>query len=206
MILSDTQLKDHFENEIRRWFGDQGDQTHRINYDLTENSVVMDLGGYEGKWAKTINDKYNCTVHVFEPVEQFYNSICQLFNGNIKVEVYQFALGPKHESGSIAMSADGSSMFGDGERVHIEICSMNEFMISFDNIDLIKINIEGAEYDLLDNMIETGDVTKFKNIQVQFHTFYPNCQERRNKIREQLSKTHSLTYNYDFVWENWKRK
>ncbi len=29
-------------------------------------------------------------------------------------------------------------------------------------------------------------------------------EEEIKKFQDQLSKTHALTYQYEFVWENWK--
>ena len=52
-------------------------------------------------------------------------------------------------------------------------------------------------------MIETGFVNQIDNIQVQFHDFIPNAEERMQKIQKHLEKTHRLTYQYLFVWENW---
>jgi hypothetical protein len=47
---------------------------------------------------------------------------------------------------------------------------------------------------------------KFKDIQVQFHKFMPHAEKRRSKIQKELKRIHYLTYQYDFVWENWQRK
>lgn len=38
-----------------------------------------------------------------------------------------------------------------------------------DDIGLMKINIEGGEYELLERMIELGIINKVKDIQIQFH-------------------------------------
>jgi hypothetical protein len=46
-------------NEIGRWFNDRGDYTHNITYDLNENSIIMDLGGYTGVWVQQMIEKYN---------------------------------------------------------------------------------------------------------------------------------------------------
>ena len=51
-------------NEIKRWFADNGDYTHNITYDLNENSVVMDLGGFTGIWASQIIERYNPNVYI----------------------------------------------------------------------------------------------------------------------------------------------
>ena len=44
-------------NEFQRWFADNGDRTHRLNYDLNSNSVVFDVGGYKGDFAFSIYEK-----------------------------------------------------------------------------------------------------------------------------------------------------
>mgnify|MGYP006245289443 CR=1 FL=1 len=51
-------------NEIGRWFRDRGDDTHNLNYNLNEESVVMDLGGYTGVWAQQIINKYNPRMYI----------------------------------------------------------------------------------------------------------------------------------------------
>ena len=35
----------------------------RLNYPLTKESVVFDLGGYKGGWSEKIYDKYQCQVY-----------------------------------------------------------------------------------------------------------------------------------------------
>jgi hypothetical protein len=83
--------------------------------------------------------------------------------------------------------------------------SFGSFVSDIHCIDLLKINIEGGEYELLEHIIEKTLQNKIRNIQVQFHTWIENCEDRRKNIQDILRKTHKLTYNYDFVWENWER-
>jgi len=193
---------------LNKWFADRGDATHRLNYDLTENSTVLDVGGYHGDWAANIYNKYKSKVHVFEPVKKFYNQIDKRFEANPKVDVYEFGLSNNDSEVEIFMSNDASSTFRGTDGVMIQMKSLPEFLVAEDIefVDLVKINIEGGEYDLLDDVIEKGIQDKFGNIQVQFHKFVDGCEPRRAKIREELAKTHRLTYNYEFVWENWELK
>ena len=75
------------------------------------------------------------------------------------------------------------------------------------DVDLIKINIEGGEYEVLESLIADNKLSMFKNLQIQFHDFIiENAKERMSKIQQELAKTHVLTYQYEFVWENWKLK
>lgn len=78
-------------------------------------------------------------------------------------------------------------------------------MTTIKNINLLKINIEGGEYDLLEHIIQHNLQEKIENIQVQFHKNIDDSECRRKNIQQLLKKTHVLTYNYDFIWENWQR-
>ncbi len=197
------------EEDFSRWLADSGDSTHRLNYNLNENSIVFDMGGYKGEWTQKIFEKYKSNIFIFEPVDEFYNIICKTIKGNQKIQPFKYGLGSKDEDLEISITHDSSSVFNkEGSLEKISIKSFKDFFESnkISNIDLIKINIEGGEYDLLEHIISEGLQTNIKNIQVQFHRFIPECSERRNKIREELSKTHELTYDYDFIWENWRLK
>lgn len=195
--------------EFDRWISERGDSIHRLNYSLDENSIVFDLGGYKGDWAAQILKRYKSNIYIFEPVDNFYKIITSRFSGNTKIKSFKFGLGDKEENINICLTSDSSSVFNvDGEKETIQLKSLVDFLDEnkIDYIDLIKINIEGGEYDLLEDLIKNDKAKNIKNIQVQFHRFIPDCIERRKRIREELLKTHELTYDYEFVWENWKLK
>jgi hypothetical protein len=84
--------------------------------------------------------------------------------------------------------------------------NINEFIKenNISNIDLLKLNIEGSEYDLLDSLIENNNLSNIKNLQIQFHRNVINCSQRRESIRKELTKSHKLTYDYSFIWESWQ--
>jgi len=195
-------------DSLQKWFGDNGDKTHRLNYELNEDSVVFDLGGFEGGWSADIVEKFNCNVYIFEPVQVYYEKIVDRFKSNSKVRAFNIGLCNKNELVDIFYNGDSSSMIFKTSTVEkIQIKNICDFLddIKINKIDLIKINIEGAEFDLLDEIINRGYQDKFDNIQVQFHKMFDDCYERRDAIRKKLSETHHLTYDYTFVWENWKK-
>ena len=47
----------------------------RYEYNLNKDSVVFDIGGFDGTWAHNIYSKYSCNILVFEPVKSFYTNI-----------------------------------------------------------------------------------------------------------------------------------
>lgn len=199
--------KDLQTERVVPWFKIDGDKTLRLNYRLNSSSVVVDVGGYEGQWASDIFAKYCCNIIIFEPVKTFADKIKSRFTKNEKIKTYKYGLSNKNAKQVISLLADSSSMFkSDTDQEEIEVVDGSIFLTkeNIANIDLMKINIEGGEYDLLDNLIDSGFIPKIKNIQVQFHDFVPNAKSRMLKIQNELRKTHHLTYQYEFVWENWE--
>ncbi|WP_445775285.1 FkbM family methyltransferase [Shewanella sp.] len=198
---------------VERWFQDRGDETRRLDYpSLTSSSIVFDLGGYKGDFAQAINDKYGCLVFVFEPHPYFYNVCIERFSENSKVNVFNFGLGDKDGVFKLSDSKDGSSIMAAKRGSGVEIdCQIKEIFSCLDElkiskIDLMKINIEGAEFPLLMHMIEELEVSIVGNFQVQFHQFVPGAEELRENISMELSKTHQRNWCYFFVWENWEKK
>lgn len=202
---------DYIQSErAKKWFADDGDNTLRLNYDLDENSIVFDIGGYKGDFASSMTNKYACTVYIFEPIPEFYSIIENRFLKNKKIKPYRFGLSGTNSFEKISMSDNGSSVYiDDANGVTIELKDAVDFILenNIANIDLVKINIEGSEYELLEKLIEKNMINRFKNIQVQFHDFIiENARERMENIQKSLAQTHELTYQYDFIWENWKLK
>jgi FkbM family methyltransferase len=196
------------DKRVLQWVHDNGDKTLRLNYDLDENSVVFDLGGYEGQWSSDVFSKYCCTIHIFEPVNKFADSIKNRFAKNPKIVVHRFGLANDTKKAKISLASDGSSIYKQGEKIsEIQLIKASDFLKKYNItfIDLIKINIEGAEYDLLVHFIESKFIMNIKDIQVQFHDFVPEATSRMKMIQNELSKTHRLTYQYPFVWENWEK-
>ena len=197
------------EKRFNSWFIDQGDKTLRLDYNLSEESLVFDLGGYEGQWASDIFAMYGCSIHIFEPVIEFADRIERRFSKNRKVIVHKFGLSNGNNKTQISVNRDSSSIFKSGKDVRdVTMIDITDFFRenNVKRVDLLKINIEGGEYDLLEHLIDTGLIRYIDNIQVQFHDFMPDADLRMRRIQSQLEKTHVLTYQYLFVWENWKSR
>lgn len=198
--------KDH-DDLIEIWNLVEGDYTLRLDYDLNEDSVVFDIGGYNGDFSEKIIKKYNPNIFCFEPIREFYNEIAKK---NIeKIGAYNFGLGGSTRKDKIFLLDDASSIFDysdDSENIEIDIVDIYDFIKdnNIKRINLMKINVEGCEYEILNRLISTGLISIIDNIQVQFHNFVEDSKSLKDKISRDLIKTHRLTYQYEFIWENWK--
>ena len=205
--------KDEFMKNIYKWQDDQGDQTLRLNYLLDEDSLVFDVGGYIGNFAADIFCKYNCNIYIFEPVTEFYEKIKARFSNNPKVKVFHAGLSDTSSTAKISVCDTSSSIFKKNsdemeKSQEIKLISVVDFIKDhgIKEIDLMKINIEGGEYPLLDSLIEHNLLGIARYYQIQFHKFIPDAKEKRENIRTELSKTHRLLWDYPFVWESWEKK
>src|SRR3989304_340049 len=205
--LAAALCTDPAETRVRDWYAAKGDTNLRLDYDLSERSLVFDLGGYEGQWASDIFAMYRCEVYVFEPVPEFAEKITPRFRHNSRINVFKFGLSCRNETARIGLAKDASSTYlATKESPEIPLVSVSEFLRDhgIGTIDLMKINIEGGEYDLLEHLIDAGLITRIRNIQVQFHDFVPSASTRMAAIQRDLAATHDPTYQFPFVWENWR--
>ena len=198
------------KKRCKPWFKVNGDKTLRLNYDLSKSSLVFDLGGYKGNFAQEIYNRYLCKIFIFEPVKSFHKIIDNKFKDIPKVTAYPYGLANQDKELFISNSEDASSVFIDSDGSEkIKLKSILNFINDnkITHVDLIKINIEGGEYEVLESLLTSGMIPIFQNLQIQFHDFIiDNANERMENIQAQLAKTHKITYQYKFVWENWEIK
>ncbi len=197
----------HIDRMARLWESDGGDEAFRFDYELDDNSVVIDLGGYDGQWASDIYSRYGCTVYIFEPVLEYSEKIAKRFAKNPKIKVFSYALGGTSRTLEIAVSGTSSSVFTEvgGKPLHkIQVVDASKWLedAKLDSIDLMKVNIEGGEYELVDRLIAADKIRLIKDIQIQFHDVRPDSKAHMNRIQQQLARTHKKTYAYEFIWEN----
>lgn len=170
----------------------------RYEYDLKPDDLVIDIGAYRGEWASQIFCRYGCRLIVIEPgpwivglpVGEVINKAASDHEGTLKFGgAYYYSSGheePTHE---------------------YECFDINSLLSKYDDIALVKINIEGAEYELLSHVINAGLHKRIRNLQVQFHLIEGQpVQEWYNFIAQSLSPTHTQSFYFPFCWENWFRK
>jgi FkbM family methyltransferase len=204
--------KDLFLTNIYKWQDIRGDDTLRLDYPLNESSLVFDVGGYLGDFSAKVHCRYNCNSIIFEPVKEYYKKIMERFKYNNKIKVYNFGLADRTFDAEITVDSVSSSLFNKSlkknQREVAHFVSINDFIKEYNinHIDLMKINIEGSEYDLLDTIVDNQTINHIAYLQIQYHLFIPNAQERRFKIQHKLQNTHIIMWDYPFVWESWRIK
>jgi FkbM family methyltransferase len=192
---------------LRRWKKDREEIQSR-QYDFGPNSTLIDVGGYQGQWCSDMYARYRSKIIVFEPIYKFAENIKRRFILNPDITVYQLGLSDKTTKTDISLIADSSSVYIKNHLSEkIDLVKASSFLKDHNirEIDLMKINIEGGEYDLLPNLIESGLIKNIKTLHIQFHHFIKDAEHRTKEIKSKLILTHHPILQYPFVWEYWER-
>lgn len=199
------------KKEYARYQAEDPYEDKRVDYSLTPDSVVVDIGGLTGDWAQRIYCRYNCNIAVFEPHPVLSAKAMSNFRGNPKVTVYPIALG--NVDGVVILYGDNpnASLFRNsaGKQHVVKLCKASDTfrrLYSGKKIDLVKINVEGSEYNILPDLIDNYDMTTIGNIQIQFHSNVKDWKKKRDAIRESLVVTHVCNWNYETIFESWGLK
>ena len=175
--------------------------------------MVIDAGAYEGNFAKTIAEKYDCRVIGFEPITEFHTKARATCAHLAKVTIFNLGLSGETRDEEFAIANDSTGQFKDKdfrkvERVTlINIAAMVHCLPDIPLIvDLLKLNIEGGEYEVMERILEDKIAHRFRNFQIQFHTCAPDYEARHAAICAGLALTHEPTFSEPWCWEGWTLK
>jgi FkbM family methyltransferase len=182
-----------------------------VDVDIDRTSMVLDVGAFNGDWSQKIWDRYQPTIHGFEPAPSGHQSMAKRFYGNERVQAHDYGLGAGDTTAALALRGPGSSIYDEPGRfgaVDVRIRDVVEVLdeLGLKEIDLLKVNIEGGEYDLIDRLEESGWLPHIRLLLVQFHEWHPKAYRRRRQNRRAFSRDHEEVWNYPWVWEYWRRK
>tara|TARA_B110000003_G_scaffold273800_1_gene312280 strand:- start:3529 stop:4206 length:678 start_codon:yes stop_codon:yes gene_type:complete len=194
--------------EYHKWVLSDGDKNLLLNLELDENSIFFELGGFDGTYSKQVLDKYSPITYVFEPSKEYYDYLNSVLKGpNVKV----VNKGLSNFNGVLFLVNIGDKSFTT-DSLHenaekIEVIKLSEYMENnnIKKIDLININVEGAEYEILDDLINSEKIKDIHNIHIQFHKNKKKYKKLRKNLQLKLSNTHKQTWNYNYVWEKWEK-
>src|SRR5205814_9591686 len=134
--------------------------------------------------------------------------------GHATVSVCAYGRGARDGTASLTLQGRGSSVQDDlsantsrFERAPVPIRDVAAVLreLGLDKVDLLKLNIEGSEYDVLERLAETEWLPRIGIVLVQFHEWLPRVHRRRRALQRVLARTHTQLWDYPWVWEAWRR-
>ena len=198
----------------------------RYTYDLNKNSVVLDFGGFTGGFAEKITSKYGCKVYIYEAVNRYYQQIVNKNNPNLipfncgvstlngKTHIHVCDEGSaignyaeqKKKNDKNSSYQSNVAKFAHEPPEEIVVRDVVQILNEYDHVDLLKINIEGIEYEILPHIINSGYINKIKHLQIQFHDFVNNSDVLHTNITSELKKSHNLVFESMWNWSFFTKK
>lgn len=189
------------------WQDARGDETLALDWSINEDSLVMEIGGYEGRWAAQMVEKFNPYMHIFEPQVWLSDRLEQRFSSNRKVQVHPFGLWTHDTTLRLwEHGTDGASVIRNDGRTS-EVCEFRDAIRYMDNIDVCLMNIERAEFVLIPYLLGLGLMNNFRFFWCQFHPgsgVLDNIKTER--IFDGMGRTHEILWDYYPTAVAWERR
>lgn len=144
--------------------------------DLEDTKIVVDIGANIGAFSLYIKSICeDAIVHAFEPERE--NSLLLEMNLNDQHDCYIHGVGVSDYNGKALLTPkDGDSHLVeedfDGETQEIPLISLKEVLEIAQSpdgfVDVLKIDVEGSEYDIIRGGHSEGILDRFRYIAVEF--------------------------------------
>ena len=177
--------------------------------ELRDGDVVIEAGAYEGRWVKKVCERHNCTIYAFEPATRAYEVARERLKGCRGVILRNVALGKQNGTAVLCnCNRDGANTVAYNPENEpsetVPVVDVAEVVEPLGEIALAHFNAEGGEVDILERLVETGLIVRFKTILVQWHRYNDEIQARIGALADLLPLTHDFEHGY--AWGCWKRK
>ena len=197
----------HLKKDIsvtKKWFGNDYGGFFVATEFIDKNSLIYSFGvGQDISFDTEMIKTYDCKVFGFDPTPKSINWIKeQQIPQNFKfydigisdktgTDFFYFPTNPDFVSGSTVEQSN----INKEEKIQVELKTLQDTMtmLGHSKIDVLKMDIEGAEYSVLEQILNSD--IEIGQILVEFHDrFFINGKQKTINILEKLRKNHFLIF------------
>ena len=182
---------------------------------INEGSVCIDCGANVGVITEVFAEQ-GAEVHAFEPNPVAFGELKKKFSSHPKITLYPQAVLDRNDKLKLFMYkfneedkvfwSQGASLYGSkddidkGDFVEVEVIDLIAFIENLNKpIDVLKLDVEGGEYDILLKLLEKDLHARIKHILVEIHDKHipdiiPKGDRVRNLIKEKSIKNINLEW------------
>ena len=195
-LLSVLGRTGHLKKDVecnRVWYGNEygGFYVHPDIIDKT--AIIYSIGiGEDTSFDNKIIREHGCQVFAFDPTPRAKSYVegqvltknfhYQEFGISVKSGTADFFL-PKNKS-HVSGSLVGHDKLETGDSITVEMRSFDDMatQLGHDQVDILKMDIEGSEYDVIPSILESQ--VQCKQLLIEFHDrfFYDGLQKTRDAM------------------------
>lgn len=161
---------------------------------LDSSSRVLDLGANCGLFAHAITERTGCRCVALEPSPEPFRAIPP----SDRIRTIQAAVGGKSGTTGFHVDLDNelaSALAEDAEAdVQVKIVTLPDLLrdLRWPYIDLLKVDIEGAEIEMLQACSDQFLSERIRQISIEFHDFCGITP--RAAVRKAIGRLHSIGF------------
>lgn len=209
--ISTTEILAHVAPEmltpIGRFYRDGHNSLLYTNFSDNQKPVLV-LGGYLGDSVQSfLSESPSRKIVVMEPVKEFSNLMSERFAHANNVAILSYGAAGANGKRVLSVSGEKSSEFSLLRISEVvDVIDISQVISEHGPFHVMEVNIEGSEYEVLYRLIETGQIESFDVLLLQFHKIDASSATEKDNISKILSRTHSIRFEYEWIWERWDRK
>ena len=118
-------------------------------------SCCSSIEASSSDFSNSIYEKYKCNIYIFEPSTSFYKICLERFKNNNKIFCFNYGLSDSDNEFLLSDEKEASSITKNKNGLVVKIRKFSKVFeeLNINKIDLLKVNIEGSEYDLIPHII-----------------------------------------------------
>ena len=179
------------------------DESYLKTLELPAGTLAVDCGASVGDVTAVFREK-GLRVHAFEPNPLAFARLEERFSGDDMVTCHQAAISDKdgtaqfypHEdlSEESLETANGSSLLDfkgnvlTDQAMDVDVVDLSRFLDELGSeVEVLKIDIEGAEIEAVNRLLDTGSYRQAKQILVETHERkIPELREPTEALRKRI--------------------
>lgn len=180
------------------------------------SSTVLDFGANLGVFSHHLASQYGCNVVAVEA----HPGLCSSIERTVRVRALNYAIADKDGTALFYEScrADAGTTVGPkpnstGRTVQVEARTLASLMaeLGLEEVDLLKVDIEGAEIQLFESVDECN-LNRVKQISVEFHDSVPIPNVSPFEVQRVVNKIRSFGFggvpmkHHNFDWFFWNKR
>jgi len=163
-----------------RWLGNLYGGFYVAPQLVSSSSIVYSFGiGEDISFDLTLSNLTGCTIHCFDPTPKSLTWLGKQSASQLsKIIVHPYGIAQKTHQGTFYLPKNKEQISGsiieqtavdENDFIDVPLKSLSDIMLDLghDHIDVLKMDIEGAEYEVIQGLVKSN--IKIGQILIEFH-------------------------------------
>lgn len=170
---------------------------------IDSESVFFDIGCHRGEELELLKDT-GCQVHAFECNPLHFENLTSIYGEYKNIKLIKALVTNvngkekrcywKKTGKGGSMSEEASKTASSNSYIHVKTLLLSDYIIrnNIEKIDFIKMDVEGSEFKIIEDLIDTGIISRVGAVYLEDHFMKIKCkkwQKHRVIVKQKMLTT-----------------